>query len=314
MNNYTPQDEFLARWLSGELTQEELTEWKKHPDYQELSKIADISTRWKVPQNLTKEQAWQHLQKRAGFSSKKESLKTVFPMRRWLIAGIAAAIMLMAGIYFLTPEQLVIHKTLSAQSMDIRLPDGSEVKLNAGSEIAWQSANWNENREVRLDGEAFFQVAHGKTFTVKTTQGEISVLGTSFNVKDRISSFEVKCYTGKVQVLLPGQHSKEILRPNTGVRLSKEGGLAIFDFSATNKAADWVAGRFSFKNAEISTVVRELERQFDVKISLGEDTSQVFTGTFFNENLDEALKAVCEPLGLNYQTDSKTGQIKLVKK
>ena len=313
MNNYTPQDEFLARWLSGELTQEELNEWKKHPDYQELRAIVDNSSDWKVPQNLTKEEAWQKLRKKVDFSQGNDKPSVVFPKRRLLFAGIAAALALLAGIYFFYPSQAVVKKSLAGQTLTFDLPDGSNVMLNANSELAFYPDQWGKKREVSLKGEAFFQVAHGSRFTVQTQKGEVAVLGTSFNVKDRKSQFEVQCFTGKVQVAVSRQQAVEILHPQTGVRMYENGQLTLFDFPST-QTADWVEGRFSFKNRDFNLVIEELERQFDVEISMNGNSDKAFTGTFFTGDLNEALKAVCEPFGLVWETDESTGQIILQKK
>ena len=79
-------------------------------------------------------------------------------------------------------------------------------KLNIGKSyvknttLKYASNKWDKKRRVRLEGEAFFKVAKGSTFTVDTKTGSVKVLGTQFNVKNRIGFFEVVCYEGLVGV------------------------------------------------------------------------------------------------------------------
>ena len=72
--------------------------------------------------------------------------------------------------------------------------------LNSKSTITFNKHNWDTNRTLELNGEAFFDVEKGNTFTVKTSQGNVSVLGTEFNVNASVDFFRVSCYEGKVKV------------------------------------------------------------------------------------------------------------------
>ena len=106
------------------------------------------------------------------------------------------------GIYFAffnNPE--TIFETLASEKISIELPDHSKVDLNAQSSIAFNSKNWKNNRAIKLNGEAFFKVAKGSVFDVKTKQGVVTVVGTQFNVKQRDNYFEVKCFEGIVKVI-----------------------------------------------------------------------------------------------------------------
>ena len=70
------------------------------------------------------------------------------------------------------------------------------MKLNELSQLEYNASKWDENRSLELKGEAFFDVEKGKRFDVTTEFGNVSVLGTEFNVLSRDSIFKVSCYEG----------------------------------------------------------------------------------------------------------------------
>ena len=81
-------------------------------------------------------------------------------------------------------------------------------RLNAKSLLAFNKKDWKQEREVELDGEAFFKVAKGSSFNVITKSGTVTVYGTQFNVKQRDNYFEVICYEGLVGVTYNSQETK----------------------------------------------------------------------------------------------------------
>ncbi|MDX1629871.1 MAG: FecR domain-containing protein [Fulvivirga sp.] len=182
----------------------------------------------------------------------------------------------------------------------VKLPDNSSVQLNAESALSYNRLLWFFDRNVALQGEGFFKVKKGSRFTVATAHGNVAVLGTSFNVYTRPDKFNVACVTGKVKVsnaknsviLTPGHytssHNKSLSKPD----------------SFNREITAWQSGEFYFENARLSEVVAELERQFDIDILLDAGGERYYTGFFKNNNLEEALKMVCIPMGLQYDIKS----------
>lgn len=85
------------------------------------------------------------------------------------------------------------------------------------------------------------------------------------------------------------------------------------DISNTGKPG-WIDGSFRFDQAPFSLVIEELERQFQVEIRVDKELEgKQWNGVFFNDDLEEALKMVCKPMGLTYIQDNTT-QIRLINK
>jgi ferric-dicitrate binding protein FerR (iron transport regulator) len=195
----------------------------------------------------------------------------------------------------------------SGKHISVFLPDSSEVVLNAESEIVFNKKTWNENRLVSLSGEAFFKVKKGSRFTVKTTKGNIEVLGTSFNIFARNEKLTVKCFTGRVKVYNTFQN--QIITPGEGVKI--ENGNQIEKYAFNNQqTADWTKGEFYFESADLKTVFDEIERQYNVKINLPDISGRKYTGFFTDKNLDQALQNVCIPMKLSFSVNKNKIEIK----
>lgn len=99
--------------------------------------------------------------------------------------------------------QVETFKTENGEIASLTLPDNSQVTLNAGSQVVYSGNRFNTRRKIQLTGEAYFKVTKGNTFSVVTTEGTVTVLGTTFNVRSRDEKLSVFCYTGKVKVSDP---------------------------------------------------------------------------------------------------------------
>ncbi len=198
--------------------------------------------------------------------------------------------------YFLWPGGLTKIETKIGEQTTFTLPDASTVMVNAVSEVAFNEKKWNKDRKIQLIGEAFFDVVKGSRFQVITPEGEITVLGTEFNVKQRGSFFEVACYEGSVKVT-SGQ-SDVILEVGDTFR-SYQGSITTGKNSFTTP--QWTRNVSTFERVSLSEVFAELERQYEVVISFDNvNTELLFTGGFTHDNLDNALNSITEPLNLDY--------------
>ena len=219
----------------------------------------------------------------------------------WYSLKVAASISVAMLLSYLVYSSYTVNIVVSKRAHEaVQLPDGSSVQLNSESVLTYNRLYWYFSRNVRLKGEAFFQVQKGSTFEVRSDLGVTKVLGTSFNVYYRGIKYEVSCFTGKVSVL-NGTTGKEVqLTPGKGVTWQNDTDVS-FDFDTAN-LSDWRNGEFHFDDARFADVIEEFERQFDVYVnyqkSLGREG---YTGYFDNRNFDEALKLICDPLGLTYE-------------
>lgn len=117
-----------------------------------------------------------------------------------------------------------MHKISSANISKVILPDGSIVWLKAYSKLSYPEQFSDTNREVKLEGEALFEVAENpkKPFVITCGELKTTVLGTSFNIRANRKDIEVNVLTGKVALSSEYSDSNMILLPNEMGCLIKE--------------------------------------------------------------------------------------------
>lgn len=287
------KENYLAKWLNNELSEAELEEFRKSEAFSTYERIARTSARLQAPE-FDSEKALNELRaKRASGSSKVIRMRTP---GYWLKIA-AAVIVLIAVPYFYINSLSEKIQTDYAQRTEVQLPDASEVILNAGSSLSFSEKKWDENRNVRLEGEAYFKVAKGKKFTVQTREGDVTVLGTQFNVVQRGDIFIVRCYEGLVRV----DHLDKNIELPAGSSYRFVNGRAEQSDQLLATAPSWIDDESSFQSMPLSYVLSELERQYDIKvITKNVDLQEVFTGTFSNRNMNLALQSISAPLQLEY--------------
>lgn len=216
---------------------------------------------------------------------------------RW--AAVAAMFLLFFSVIMNT-DSVEVVQTKYASAKKITLPDGSLVNLNADSKISYDKSSWSTKRELELDGEAFFEVKKGSSFIVKTDNGDVTVLGTSFNVFSRGILFDVYCRTGKVEVTSDEQQT--ILTPNQAVILKEHRHIKKNKIFVEDSRSSWLTGTYNYRSTPIGEVVLELERQLNVKISLPQKhRHKLYSGSFNSSNINDALSEVFWPLNLKYE-------------
>ena len=220
-----------------------------------------------------------------------------------MLQAIAAVFLLLVGIYSVS----VLYSTEKVKTgygsqTSLTLPDGSQVSLNAGSKISWNDRNFTDNRQVKIEGEVYFDVQKGLPFSIKTSNGTVRILGTQLNVFSRENEFQVSCITGKVAV--SAKNSEIILNPGEKAELTVSG-LAKTSLSAISQTVSWKEGVFYFEDKPLVSIFDEIERQFNVTVQFNGDTKRSITVSFTNKKLEEALDVVCIPMGLKYEVDNK---------
>jgi len=234
-------------------------------------------------------------------------------LKKWVPLAAAAIIALLVYVNISTSTSYDTNlKTDYAENSQELLPDGSIIDINAESEVAYSKAKWESDRRIKLNGEAYFSVKKGSKFTVVTDNGNVEVLGTSFNVFSRGNIFSVECETGKVSVTANGK--EVILTPNEGVRLDL-GQSELAKTDGSTKRSAWRRGSYDYKETELREVLDDVERHFNVKINMDDIPSDLnYNGQFSGTNIDSVLHQVCWPLGLTINRSGKDYQISSSKK
>lgn len=197
-------------------------------------------------------------------------------------------------------ENVVMQTISSRQGMvsQFQLADGTKVWLNSGSEIEFPSVFAGEFREVKLNGEAFFEVSKNRNqpFRVNAKELQVEVTGTSFDVacysEEKFS--EVILVEGSVN--LAAQEADKILENRTlhpgqrGVYNEVTGKIRTEEVSV-DKYISWREGNLIFRDDKMEEVVKRLSRWFNVEIFINdpEIKSYIYKATFRNENLVQVL-------------------------
>ena len=292
------ENTFLAQWLAGELTDNQLKTLVSEADfiaYKQLRQGIATFDVLETPLDHTLDQintkiAAQHTPKK----------QKAYASNFWTIA-IAASIVLFIGLYTFFDSNNFMSQTGIGQQETLALLDGSEVQLNAKSTLSYDASNWEDARTLSLDGEAYFKVTKGQSFTVNTNNGSVTVLGTQFNVISHDNYFEVTCYEGKVRV--NSNQKAFILTPGKTVRI-------INGIEETNTLTDlkptWIHGESTFRSVPLKHVIDALEAQYNINIDASEiDASTIFTGTFTHDSLKLALRTTFDPLKITYNNEKE---------
>lgn len=293
MSKQLENNEFIARWLSGDLSEEEKASVNE-TELQDLKVVLGDIDKWSLP-DVDTEQSLKALKGRLAPPAPAGRVINFRPLLRY-----AASIALIAAAWFIydyaSNDGMINLETGLAQTLQHELPDGSDITLGAMSEVNYSEATWNEARTLDLNGQAFFDVERGATFTVETPLGDVTVLGTEFDVQNLDNVFEVNCFEGSVAVSFGDQ--REVLKPGEGLVLNA-GNLKRVDFAQTSP--NWTAGISVYEEVELSTVISDLKRYYDVAISLpAAEVNTPFNGSFSHNNLSGALRSIFDPLEIKY--------------
>lgn len=286
------REELIQKWLDHNLNSEEQKAFEQLEDYKNLMQLDTALKSFKSP-DFSVDKNYNVLQSELKQKSTQSWYKPLLK--------IAAVLAICFSVYYYTTTLDSTFNTEIASQTTIELPDASEVILNANSNLVFNESKWDDKREVKLSGEAFFKVAKGEKFDVVTDEGIVSVLGTQFNVNQRNGYFEVRCYEGLVGVKTKDNYTE--LRPGNGLKII-DGKLFANEKEITTQPA-WLRGESNFSNTPLKHVITELENYYDIKIVIDKaDANRLYTGSFTHKNLDLALQSVTIPLNLSY---SKSG-------
>lgn len=317
--------------LSGEATEEELAELdfllKKNPE--RSKQLETLGRCWQQQQEAQPGDLNRHLYRL--------NAQALPPRRKpWtLVLSIAACTLLVAaGLYLLkarsenrqTNENTVITKPGSKSR--VQLPDGSQVWLNADSRITYDESFRGPTREVKLCGEAYFDVAKDKDhpFIIHASRIDVKVLGTSLNVRSYKNEqhSEAVLIRGSIEVSLHGDPDKHIvLKPNEKIMVRNnplptaadtaakanpqsigaktirvpELVVAKAHFQEKDSAVTeilWTKNKLAFDQEPLIDVASKLERWYNIKVEIADDSLRQieFTGVFEDESLTQVMEAL----------------------
>jgi transmembrane sensor len=241
--------------------------------------------------------------------------------RRYYSLAIAAslsALLLVAYLGWLIVQNwnVVRHETAYGETTTVQLTDGTEVVMNGNSSLKYRTTN---PREVWLDGEAFFSVAHtpdDQKFLVHTSDKlTVEVLGTSFNVLKRRETTQVVLNTGKVQL--------HIKNPEDPLVVMEPGELVEFDDASTTYTrksvnpevySSWKTDKIIFDNTSLGEIVLLLQETHGLTVEVANPAllKQNFTGSIPNQNVELLLEGLSQLFDLKITRDKNRIRIQSI--
>jgi transmembrane sensor len=266
-----------------------------------------------------KQRMYNNLNQQLFTPQKQQNITGTIIKRLSIWVGSAAAVL---ALTFFAWSWYVNHKTLAPQSdgqivnvpynrvMHLTLPDSSRVWLNAGSVFRYPKKFIGKTRTVELlEGRAFFDVKHQTQhpFIVKTKNLNITVLGTSFDVRSyqKEGTTQVRVVTGKVGITVPnGIHKDAImLLPKQQIILSNVSSHLVTEVAHDAKVSEWTKNNFVFEQESLGNVFKALEKEYNTQISVENKKllDERITIKLNNQHLDTIMEILSYTKHFKYQ-------------
>lgn len=305
----------MARVLSNEAAQEEqqqLHSWMEadvanREAFEEMRRLWSDADEVLSRPHFDTDAAWAKVQGRIGMAPAAEkpapASRTIsFPS--WLRYSLGVAAALVVGIFLVNrfngPEMKEVLATVNNQ--EVVLPDASHVWLREGSSLRYPASFKGNERQVSLNGEAFFDVTKKpeQPFVIDARSVAVKVVGTSFNVRSTDAVASVYVATGKVQVTGTGKASGKVLVvPGELAELKPDGRLEKRNAINANDLY-WKTREMSFDGVPLSTVVAEISRicmvpvKLDAQMSSSHRSQLIKNVTFRKQSLEDMLNELCQ--------------------
>lgn len=324
-------DELIANYLTGGLDENNLSELKAWIAASAENETYFIQQR-EVWFSAVSREAASIYNKNKAFDTFRErihsSKKEQKPFRQgfrlsamWRYAAVVAVIIAVGYLSYWRGEvnvkdtfaDISVEAPLGSKTK-LYLPDGTLVWLNAGSRMTYSQGFGVDNRKVELEGEGYFEVMRNEKipFYVKTKDLQLRVLGTKFNFRDYPEDHEVvvSLLEGKVELNNMLKSEKEaFLAPDERAILNKSNGLMTVESVAASNASQWTDGYLFFDEELLPDIAKELERSYNVKIHIANDSLNNFRfyGNFVRreQNIQEVLDALASTEKIQYKIEER---------
>ena len=258
--------------IIGKLMRDELDERERQRLLRDKRVEERMRSQWEteemIPDPIREERIWRRI---------RLAIDGRTTRRVWLYkaVAVAASLLLLVGtgavVYWASHQEARYMYVMASGIRSIEsvsLPDGTRVRLGANSKLTYPDRFNGERRDVRLEGQAFFDVAKDpdRRFVVHADTVAVAVYGTAFNVAAYADepSIETTLLRGSVEVT--SGRRKVMLEPGQQARVGRSG--AIFDVRQVpaEEYAAWTRGVFAFQEEPLSSICRKLSRWYDVEI------------------------------------------------
>lgn len=302
----TEENAFLANWITASPENEQTFE--------------EIKVFWLPTKNAEKRDSSIALAKLNAIIDEQETNAQRIKkhsFRKWATLAASITIIAATGILILSTGKLSIKSLKYLQQVSkageikvFHLNDGTKVTLGPKSTLQYPSLFESQHREVKLVGEAYFEVSKNphKPFTVHTKDLDIKVLGTHFNVNASKNerSTTVSLLEGKVNVNVVFDHNEEYqLKPGQELVLDHASQQVYQHDLDSVDVLGWMTKTLIFRNEKLSDAARKIEKMYGVKVvfdNVSTAETRVYA-QFKNESLTDVLQTICATGDLNYNND-----------
>jgi len=231
--------------------------------------------------------------------------------------GMAASLLIILGLafhtnmFFIKSETIQLSTSLGSRS-SVVLPDGTSVTLNAGTHLEYRFDNLNKIRDVKFDGEGYFEVAKSRNpFIIHTPNGlKLKVLGTKFSLTAYSVDKKIKTTLVEGRVELNSPDNKKLsLTP--GQMATYDDGTNELQYSngQVYQNLGWLDNKLYLDNTSLQEVCTILERWYNVKIMIEKNelgNKIHYTGVLREETIVDVLDALSKLSEIRYQVNGKT--------
>lgn len=283
-----------------------------------LRKAHALGNDIKEMESIDVARAYQRTQKLLKANRKKQMYNQLMRYAAFLVVPLLLTSLVLGYLYFQKPELAEKYAEVTAATGSViryELPDHSVVWLNSGSTLRYPTVFRSDNRNVELNGEAYFEVEadNERPFYVNTRHGlTVYVYATRFNVTayEDDSNIETVLEKGKVNVISPDRKTIIQLAPGEQLLYNKQSQKLIKNKVDIYEKVAWKDGKLIFRNASLDDIFKRLSRHFNVDIQFNNKSGKEYKyrATFRNETLPQILDYLARSAALKWKTEEAVQQ------
>lgn len=327
LEEHTDIDLLITEYLSGTLDKESFAELKRWSSVSESNRkyVRNKLEVWfssgatNTAVNFDKDKAFSLFKRRVAESEKKRKQMLRFSWNTFMrVAAIVLILMIPFATYWQGKQavkqsfaDMIVEAPMGAHTK-LYLPDGTLVWLNAGSKIVYSQGFGVDDRQLKLEGEGYFEVKRNEKvpFEIKTKELNLRVLGTKFNFRNYSDDEEltVNLMEGKVVLKNGIKEMPELyLVPNEKMILNKATGQMMKSRTKTSKANVWINDELFFDEDLLKDIAKKLMRSYNVKVEVADSLrNKRFYGSFkiSANTIDKILDVMVSTKQVNYKYEN----------
>ena len=318
-NTYTNKDwGKLALLLSDEKSEESdiLNRFMAEDSYNTEKQWKELS-KMNSKKEINVDSAWDKVYSKmdiSGATTKK--LPAGINSIRWSIMKVAAVALIIlsiatAVIYInssgILSKKITVVTGNNQKNLQITLPDGSNISLNRNTELSYRGNFGETGRDVKLDGEAFFEVSSdaSKPFIIDAGAAKVKVIGTSFNVITKNSESAVEVYVKTGNVILSDNSGSKSLNLDPGFIGKMDSKFSEKSVNEDPNYMSWNTGLLEYNGQKLDIVFNDLKRVYNMDIVADDSVilENRWTSPINNQPQETIIRLICTSFNLSYVKD-----------